>query len=166
MCHFGIQQIGLVSPLMKNGNMVEFLRKKPSANRLKLMTEVAEGLEYLHVSARIVHGDLKGENVLISGEDTAMLCDFGLCTSVEYGGDATSTNIRTRYTLCYAAPELLMDSATSPSSRGVVRRSKTTYSDVYAYGMLVYQVRAWATIPVTGSAHVPGGIHWETTMGQ
>lgn len=141
-CQFGLQQIGLVSPLMSNGNMVEFLRQKPSADRLKLVREVAEGLAYLHHTARIVHGDLKGENVLISSEESAKISDFELCTFVEYDGNVTATNVRSRYTLCFAAPELLMDEATSSGSGNSVIRSKTTYTDVYAYGMLVYQVYA------------------------
>jgi serine/threonine protein kinase len=43
---------------------------------LKLL-DVGRGMLYLH-SAKIVHGDLKARNVLISDEGRALVADFGL----------------------------------------------------------------------------------------
>ncbi|KAF9459516.1 hypothetical protein BDZ94DRAFT_1324733 [Collybia nuda] len=48
------QRIGLVSPWMKHGNVQEFLRQFPDANRTSLITDVAEGLFYLHSTHPIV----------------------------------------------------------------------------------------------------------------
>ncbi|KAG6906989.1 hypothetical protein DXG01_011065 [Tephrocybe rancida] len=54
------RRIGLVSPWMKNGNVKEFLQRSPNVDRMSLVTDIAEGLEYLHtMEPKIVHGDLK-----------------------------------------------------------------------------------------------------------
>lgn len=65
----------LVSPYAANGNILQYLQEYPDANRLRLVslclpcaadvhvakiTQVAEGLVYLHEDAGLVHGDIKG----------------------------------------------------------------------------------------------------------
>ncbi|EJD35392.1 kinase-like protein [Auricularia subglabra TFB-10046 SS5] len=143
-CTIGSTQVALVSPFMKNGNMCEYLKENPKNNRLNLVIQVAEGLQYLHCDARVVHGDLKGENILISDDGTVLLADFGLSTLVEATDSPTATNIRQQKTLRFSAPELFNDCASyeviSPEDQAQTPRSKTTYSDIYAFGMLIYQV--------------------------
>ncbi|KAG8700534.1 hypothetical protein FRC08_004648, partial [Ceratobasidium sp. 394] len=50
--------LGMVSPWMENGNLEEYIRKNPAADRHQLCTRVANGVSYLH-SINMVHGDLK-----------------------------------------------------------------------------------------------------------
>lgn len=38
----------LIMPFLRNGNVRRYLMKHPQANRLKLASEIALGLEYLH----------------------------------------------------------------------------------------------------------------------
>ncbi|KAF9460081.1 kinase-like domain-containing protein [Collybia nuda] len=53
-------------------------------NRMSLIYDVTQGLNYLHtLSPPIVHGDLKGNNVLITNEGHAVLSDFGLSKVIE-----------------------------------------------------------------------------------
>ncbi|KAH7340929.1 kinase-like domain-containing protein [Rhizoctonia solani] len=85
-------QIGMVSKWLENGNCYR----------------ISDGLAYLH-DIEIIHGDLKGANVLIDGNGTPMLADFG-------------NRISPRWT----APEIL-DGSTSYSYA----------ADVYALGMEV-----------------------------
>ncbi|EJD36017.1 kinase-like protein [Auricularia subglabra TFB-10046 SS5] len=145
-CTLGINQVALVTPFMKNGNMCEYLRTNPTSNRLELIVQVAEGLQYLHCVAGVVHGDIKGENILISDGGTILLADFGLSTLVEAADNVTATHIRRHNTVRFSAPELLTDSACVSSwmrpSGGQVQvlRSKTTFSDMFAFGMLIYQI--------------------------
>ena len=50
-----------VSPYMKNGSLVSYLKGLPSlesVDLLKMMREIAEGMAYLH-SREVLHGDLK-----------------------------------------------------------------------------------------------------------
>lgn len=72
-------RVCLISPWMKNGNIVQFLKNAPDSDHVLLVNEnlcallemiftivrqafdIARGLEYLHtMQPKIVHGDLKG----------------------------------------------------------------------------------------------------------
>ncbi|EJD54190.1 kinase-like protein [Auricularia subglabra TFB-10046 SS5] len=146
MCEVpNLNQTALVSPYMKHGNMASYLEKNADADRLTLVRQVVEGLKYLHDTRGVVHGDLKCENVLITNHGEAMLSDFGLSTLVTAGSNITATEIRGRHTVRFAAPELLSDTAGDEQ-----RRSKTKPSDVYAFGMVIYQAYTgtppWPTI--------------------
>ncbi|KAF8671193.1 hypothetical protein AX14_005756, partial [Amanita brunnescens Koide BX004] len=90
-------QLFLVSPYMANGTLSEW-RKNQSpviAEIHRLMLEVAEGIEYIH-SKGIVHGDLRGENILLDSELHCQISDIGLT----WHSDATTLSV-----LNFAAPE-------------------------------------------------------------
>lgn len=128
----------IVSPYMENGDLLEYLKAHPDANRRILIMQVAEAVDYLHTRARLVHGDLKCQNVLVSRDGHAQLADFGLSTIVDksMSTETTALGIRHSYTLQFAAPELLSDEAKSPSGK---TRSKTPPTDVFAFGRLMLQ---------------------------
>lgn len=44
---------------------------------LKLTREILQGLQYLH-SLNLIHGDIKGSNILLSASAEAKIADFGL----------------------------------------------------------------------------------------
>ncbi|KIO27244.1 hypothetical protein M407DRAFT_233380, partial [Tulasnella calospora MUT 4182] len=67
-----------ISPWSKNGDVYQYLKKNPNADRRTLIHDVAEGLLYRHTrNPPIVHADIKGYNVLVSDSSRAMLCGFG-----------------------------------------------------------------------------------------
>ena len=70
----------LVSPFMKNSNLVDYLRqaKRPvdSAMERRMVYEVAKGMAYLHRRG-VMHGDLKGTNILIDDDGHCVISDFG-----------------------------------------------------------------------------------------
>ncbi|KNZ77594.1 Putative serine/threonine-protein kinase/receptor R831 [Termitomyces sp. J132] len=69
-------RIAFVSRWATNGNLEEYLAHNPDVNRILLVCpSPAAGVEYLH-NNDIVHGDLKGLNVLIDGSGRACLGDF------------------------------------------------------------------------------------------
>lgn len=85
------------------------------------------------------------ENVLVSKDGEALLADFGLSTVINKAENETptATEIRVQGTVPFSSPELLKDAAYDNAHEPEPRkRSKTVASDVYAYGMLVLQVRA------------------------
>lgn len=69
-----------------------------------------------------------------------LIADFGLSTSIDYTDTVTATYIRERQTIPFSAPELLLGDVMDPVQPDRTR-SKTTMSDMYAYGGLIYQVR-------------------------
>ena len=73
-------------------------RSGPTA--LRIVREVAAGLGYAH-SQRVLHRDVKPENILIFADGRAAICDFGL-SRFSQGATATYTKAGT---LGYMAPE-------------------------------------------------------------
>ncbi|EJD40045.1 kinase-like protein [Auricularia subglabra TFB-10046 SS5] len=143
---FGLQQVALVSPLAPNGNMKDFILRNPTKDRLRLVKQVAEGLEYLHVNAGIVHGGLKCANVLISADECALVGDFGLSTLFERAGN-TSASMRSRNMAPFAAPELFSDRALRRATQDAPAGGtslKTMQSDVFAFGCLIYEAYSCA----------------------
>jgi len=119
----------MVSPWQDNGSLKAFLRENPSADRLELLIQVIDALEYLHCIF-LVHGDIKAENVLISASGRALLCDFGLvmtCEDALFVLTGVPTGVPYAGSYRYSAPELLEGARKSPQS------------DVYAFGMLTFE---------------------------
>ncbi|EJD49184.1 kinase-like protein, partial [Auricularia subglabra TFB-10046 SS5] len=134
-------QQALVSIYMRNGNLVQYLQLHRDCDKQKMIVQVAEAIDYLHTVKRLVHGDIKCSNVLVSDSGDALLGDFGLSTLVEKSelDPTTLSSIRDMNTTRFAAPELLLG-ANNPN---IKPRSKTRESDVYAFGMLVLEVRLY-----------------------
>jgi len=89
---------------------------------------VAEGLTYLHdQDPAIIHGDLRGGNILISNEGRPCLSDFGLARILKLEG-MTPTSEQAG-SLRWMSPELLRDDIIPSAS-----------SDVWAFGMTVLEL--------------------------
>ncbi|KAF8600920.1 kinase-like protein [Ceratobasidium sp. AG-I] len=77
-------EVYLVSPFMERGDATEWVRTREGVDRVKLMLEIAQGLEYLHLRGpAVIHGDLRLANVLISDNGSACITDFGLARVLE-----------------------------------------------------------------------------------
>ncbi|KDQ59255.1 hypothetical protein JAAARDRAFT_33978 [Jaapia argillacea MUCL 33604] len=100
----------MVMQWYSNGSAVEYLQSHPNESRRRLIWNMIEGLSYLHESnPPIVHGDLKGHNILISDDGHAVLSDFGLSRVVQDLGGSPSGNTTGSLagSVRWAAPELL-----------------------------------------------------------
>ncbi|GJN00722.1 hypothetical protein PR202_ga17922 [Eleusine coracana subsp. coracana] len=85
----------VVLPFMPNGNLDSLVHGPPGGDLdllLSIASDVAEGVAYLHHHApvKVVHCDLKPSNVLLDGDMTAIVSDFGISKLVK---DATSSSI-------------------------------------------------------------------------
>ncbi|EKM57815.1 uncharacterized protein PHACADRAFT_116167 [Phanerochaete carnosa HHB-10118-sp] len=120
----------MICEYKENGNINEYLRRKPEADRRKLLYEACLGLVHLH-SHDIVHSDLKGSNILIDKAGTACLADFGLSKtkthSVIYGVHNTSGPVL-QGALRWMSPEQIQGA--SPDKPG----------DVYSFAMTIYEI--------------------------
>lgn len=72
----------LISELCENGDLFDYIRNVPPPplkRVLRLMLDIARGLEYLHLrKPAIIHRDCKSTNILISRGGVAKVGDFGL----------------------------------------------------------------------------------------
>ncbi|RXW24304.1 hypothetical protein EST38_g1569 [Candolleomyces aberdarensis] len=128
----------LVSPYHANGTVVGYLEKYPSVERRLLLLDVLSGLSYLHRN-NIVHGGIKGANVLVDSQGRACIADLGLSRLTD-AQILTWTSIQSTIapwgTLLWQAPELL--SAQLQAQEHIP--PPTTFSDIYAFGCLAYEI--------------------------
>jgi len=117
----------LVTELMHNGSVSTLIEKKKGnlswAMRLKFAKHAAKGVAYLHAK-KLIHRDLKTDNLLVNNEWKCKVADFGIST-VKPAITRTMTCIGTPV---YMAPEVL---------------SKNKYSekaDVYSFGIVLAEL--------------------------
>jgi len=91
-------------------------------SRMKIAVGAARGLACLHVTGKVVHGNIKSSNILLRGPDhDAGVSDFGL--NPLFGNGAPSNRVAG-----YRAPE-------------VVETRKVSFkSDVYSFGVLLLEL--------------------------
>ncbi|KAF8690276.1 hypothetical protein AX14_003037 [Amanita brunnescens Koide BX004] len=111
------------------------------------MIEAAQGVHYIH-SEGIVHGDLKGDNILLDSDLHCRIVDFGLARH----SAATATG-NVAFSIHFAPPELFgkCTKCGQASCDGTlpgheVQRKKTMETDIYAFGCLYYSI-FFNTIP-------------------
>ncbi|KAG2770296.1 hypothetical protein JG687_00013917 [Phytophthora cactorum] len=99
----------------------------------RLFYEAALGLYYLH-SEKVVHGDLKCNNIVIGADDMAKICDFGFSyirsQSVGLSAKAQTDTVR------WKAPECLMPMGESDADAA---HNPRFASDVYSFGMCIIE---------------------------
>ena len=95
---------------------------------MEIAIGVARGLAYLHSGCdhRILHFDIKPENILLADNREVKIADFGLAKLMNLEQSKTFTKMRG--TRGYIAPEWLTNSAISDKT------------DVYSYGMVLLEI--------------------------
>jgi len=117
----------LVMEYMQHGSLHDILHNKTmyldGEIIIPLLKDISQGMRFLHsAKPKIIHGDLKAANILVDSKFRAKVSDFGLSQKRKMVGRITGTPY-------WMAPELL---------RG--ETSNTAASDVYSFGMLLYEV--------------------------
>ncbi|CUA66988.1 hypothetical protein RSOLAG22IIIB_02899 [Rhizoctonia solani] len=129
----GGMSIFMISKWMSNGNAPDYLSKFPDANRRDIVSDALNGLCYLHGQG-ILHGDLKGANILIKDDCTACLSDLGLARACH---DATTTSMRGSGSIRYMSPEILLMDDESGACKIPI---KTLESDIFAFGLVIREL--------------------------
>ncbi|KAJ4794356.1 Protein kinase family protein [Rhynchospora pubera] len=127
----------LVYEYMPNGSLDNYIysenpRKALSWEKLYgIAIGIAHGLEYLHrgCNARIVHFDIKPQNILLDEDFNPKIADFGLAKLCPPKESIISL-AEMRGTVGFIAPEVFS------RSFGVV----SAKSDVYSYGMMLLEM--------------------------
>ncbi|KZT59636.1 kinase-like protein [Calocera cornea HHB12733] len=139
---WGIQELCMVSPWQSNGTAMSYLEQNWQDNDegydlvSKLILGIAYGLDYLHnQNPPVVHGDIKGNNILVSDDGHALLADFGLSTVVE-DIDPGMTSMLYAGSMPWMAPERM-----DPTRFGLdIRSARTPASDMWSFGMTAYEL--------------------------
>jgi len=124
--------VALISPFCGNGTVMHCIKSRPFDEYLrpKFVADVVDGLEYLHTH-KVVHGDLQANNVLVDDAGNARLSDFGRAKILGEAGYSTALHAGGAP---YMAPELF------PVDDTDVDSLFTWWSDVYAFGMLAFEI--------------------------
>jgi serine/threonine protein kinase len=119
-------QLALVMELVEGQNLQLHLREHivPIAQRMRWLTEIAQGLAVAH-DAGIIHRDLKAENILINQRQVAKITDLGIAKSQDFNATLTD-HIAGSY--CSMSPEQAMGEALDFKS------------DLFSFGILAYQL--------------------------
>ncbi|GAO18878.1 hypothetical protein UVI_02045960 [Ustilaginoidea virens] len=108
-----VKQIKLVDLPKSELRMIETYGKFPENLVGVYMTQVLQGLQYLHDQG-VIHRDIKGANILTTKDGTVKLADFGVSTSTLAGGqDKEAQVVGTPY---WMAPEIIQLSGASSAS--------------------------------------------------
>jgi len=123
------QQPYFTMELLRNAETILVAAQRLSIiDRVGLIVQTLYALAYLHRRG-IIHRDLKPANVLVVGGRVKVL-DFGLSIMHERNSQQDATGDTTAGTLAYMPPEVL------------VGRSAVVESDLYAVGMMAYEILA------------------------
>ncbi|MET0533391.1 MAG: serine/threonine-protein kinase [Steroidobacter sp.] len=105
--------------------------------RLELMRTLCGAVHYVHRHL-VVHGDLKGNNILVTDNGVVKLLDFGIAKLL-----TTSPNLDNPVGTMLTWFALTPEYASPEQSRG---EAVTTASDVYSIGVLLYRLLS-GTLP-------------------
>jgi len=97
--------------------------------------EITSGLQYLH-ERKVVHGDLKADNIIVSENYQAQITDFGIAQILDVTGFTTTT--RNPGNIRFTAPEMMPD--VNPDETPMPAIRPTFKSDIFSLGILLLQL--------------------------
>ncbi|RUS18653.1 kinase-like domain-containing protein [Endogone sp. FLAS-F59071] len=125
--------VSIVMEYAENGDLLSYLRSgKLSGDWLtkaKICIDIAKALESLH-KERVVHLDVKPENILLDSSLTPKLSDFDISKTFTSIANGSSWG----RTLSYVSPERIRFSEKKFTHKELIQ------SEIYAYGILVREL--------------------------
>ena len=117
----------LVLELANRGTLTSILHDNPNEltinRKYQIILQISRALSYLHsFEPPIIHRDLKPDNILISGDWTVKLADFGLARKLAH----TMTGLQG--TVKWMAPEVLSNGPYSEKA------------DIYSFSLIIWEI--------------------------
>jgi len=131
----------IVMAHIEGGSLSERIKAQgplPLDETLRLVAQIAEGLDYAH-NQGVIHRDFKPSNVLLDAGGNAYLSDFGIAKVSQETVQLTGSGIVGTPT--YMAPEMFKQEAATPAV------------DIYALGVTLYQMLS-GDAPYSGTTPV------------
>ncbi|CAB4069722.1 ABL1 [Lepeophtheirus salmonis] len=125
---------------MSRGNLLDYLR---NANPIEVTevvlmyvaTQIAAAMSYLE-SRNFIHRDLAARNCLVSENHVVKVADFGLARLIR--DDTYTAHPGAKFPIKWTAPE------------GLAYNRFTTKSDVWAFGILLWEIATYGMSPYPG----------------
>ncbi|XP_006824261.1 lymphokine-activated killer T-cell-originated protein kinase homolog [Saccoglossus kowalevskii] len=96
----------------------------------QVAVSVAEGLNYLHNEKKLLHGDLKSANVLITGDfESIKICDFGVALALK--DDLSGLKRKS---------DFYIGSEPWKCKEAINGDEITDKADMYAYGLIIWEM--------------------------
>lgn len=143
----------IVSPLASQGSLLKRLKENGPlsiAEAKMVFKELCDALHHLHIEQRIVHHDIKLENILLDADMHPYICDFGLSEYIDEPstwcmGNCTQEDLMMKGTLWYLPPEVI--DCTRSRRHSIIKepvlaegdwRLEKTKVDIWALGVVLY----------------------------
>ena len=135
------EPIYIITELMKNGSLLQFLQDKGKTMKLPqlidMAAQVASGMAFLE-KQNYIHRDLAARNVLVGDNNIVKIADFGLARIIKE--DEYEARVGARFPIKWTAPEAANYSKFSIKS------------DVWSFGILLTELVTYGRIPYPGES--------------
>jgi fyn-related kinase len=134
------EPIYIVTELMKNGSLLDYLHDKGRALRLPqlvdMAAQIAAGMAYLEAQ-NFIHRDLAARNILVGENNICKVADFGLARVIDRESEYTARE-GAKFPIKWTSPEAAMMNRFSIKS------------DVWSFGILLTELVTYGRIPYPG----------------